>query len=183
MSERRLTGRQIVTVVVAICAAIVLAPASVYAATTFQRVKIVDATHSARVAKVSSTGRVLTSTNGSVTAGVHGTVNALPAVQSTAFSVTLHGSATLHRLVPAFKSGKLMITSFTYTNLGGVHTAAIYHYSDGTCSAQRGYYLFLAAQTETTASASFPTPVSVSQRCALVWVGDGWVTITGYLVP
>lgn len=184
MAQRRLTGRQIVAVVVAICTASVLVPAGVYAASSLQKVKLVDAKHPARVARVSSSGRVEADVKGSVTANVHGSVTAAPALPGTAFSVAVSADETLQDAVPAFTKGALLITSFTFSQDNGATAYAwIYHYADAACTTQVGYYLYESTLPGTTASASFPTPVIIKAPCALLHVGGfGVATITGYRV-
>ncbi|MBV9097531.1 MAG: hypothetical protein JO079_05695 [Frankiaceae bacterium] len=74
----RFTGKQITTMVVAGCAAIILVP-TVAVATGGTLITITDPTHSTYRAHVSNVGRLLTTTNGTVgiagTVGVGGTVN------------------------------------------------------------------------------------------------------------
>jgi hypothetical protein len=65
MSDKRLSGNQIVVMVVAFCAAVALAPAGVYAATV-TKVRLLDA-KSTRAAHINTSGRLLTDTTGSVT--------------------------------------------------------------------------------------------------------------------
>jgi hypothetical protein len=59
MSERRLTGTHIVVIAIAVCAAAVLTPVGVYAATT-SRMSIADFDRPSRTAKVDTAGRIHT---------------------------------------------------------------------------------------------------------------------------
>jgi len=183
MSNRGFSNQQIVTIVVAICLAIVLAPVGVYAA-SIQKVRLVDKNNAARAAKVAPDGRVLAQVRGNVS--VRGYVNAANVAPSRSFSVAVgSGERTLRQAIPSFTRGRLMITSLTFANnnSSSASYAWIYKYGTSTCGSIIGYHTYLAAPPDSTAHASFPTPLIIGQRCALVHVGAGMMTITGYRVP
>jgi hypothetical protein len=77
-----------------------------------------------------------------------------------------------------------MITSLTYANNSPAPSYAwIYRHSGSGCASIVGYFTYLAAHADSTESASFPTPLIITQRCSVMHVGAGLVTITGYRVP
>jgi hypothetical protein len=137
-----MSGKQITTVVVAICAAVVAAPVAVGAATG-SLINITDpytAANKARVnakgavavtardgvtgvqAKIDAAGKTLVS-DGGTSLTVDGTVNARPAIPAAAsrFHVTAVAAASDYPIdtvpVPAGKS--LAITDIVFTNVGG----------------------------------------------------------------
>jgi len=191
----RFTGWQITTMVVATVFLVVALPFSV-AAATGSLINIADPVTASRKARVTSQGS-LAVTLRDATTGAQAKVDSngrlladsTYAAPASAFSVTVGGSSaadtTLQTLVPGFTSGKLMITSFSIANNDVSTTfASISRYTDGTCSTGAGFYLYIVAKVGDSASASFPTPVIVTQPCAILHFGGlPLVTITGYRVP
>lgn len=180
----QITSRQIAALAAAILIAAMVLPIGVMAATgQFVNIRDYKNTGAGGQARVVDNKLYVSDGGGSLT--VDGTVNARYAAPSTAFSVAFGGDQVLQDLVPAFTSGKMMITSFTFTHsYGSPAYSWIYQYTDNTCASQVGYFVYMSAESSTTASATFPTPVIVTQKCAHAWAGGyGLVTITGYLVP
>lgn len=101
-SQRRFNGRQLTIMVVAVCAAVVLAPAGVLAA-SHTVVSIADGKHPSRTATVTTQGAQVVS--GSVrlagTSKVSGTVKDSPSLPGTPFSASVIGTNPI--TVPAGK--------------------------------------------------------------------------------
>lgn len=108
MSEqRRLSGRQITTIVVAVCAALVLAPVGVFAA-SHSSVSIADGKHPSRLASVTSKGAQVVTVTGTPTVQITGTpkvratVTTVPGLPGTPFAETATTSSdTVSVTVPA----------------------------------------------------------------------------------
>lgn len=117
----RFTARQMVTVVVSVCLAIVLTPAVVYAAATSSSVTISDPGHPHRKAHVSATGRLLVG-DGSGALTVDGAVAARPATPAQPWNpvnfVVVSGGTPRSELYSALVPTKLNLTSFTVATTG-----------------------------------------------------------------
>jgi hypothetical protein len=168
-STRRLSGNQLVVCVVAVCAALVLTPAGVYAA---------------KVQKVKVVGKVPTTVQNTVAAQVTGTVTAAPAPPATGFWGTVRGDGE-HPLAPYFGSGSTIhVTSLSVANTGStVLLGTIPHPEDAACQVKQGaVYAYLVVPPFDTRTVTFPTPVDVTQRCAAIFMStaNGIATITGY---
>jgi hypothetical protein len=132
--DRRLSGNQIVVIVLALCGALVLAPVGVYAAAT-QKVSIVDAKSAKHAVKVDSdgrlqvagstdvTGNVNANVSGNVNANVAGTVSSRPAPPAEPFhreaglgpsTILVVGAA-----VPAGKNLALTSVQLMFNTIGG----------------------------------------------------------------
>src|SRR3954447_21960127 len=127
-STKRFTGRQITTMVVAACLALILLPVGAFAATSTVTT-IADAVHKSQQARVTSSGRLVTAPcDANSCAGVdgsslrvgdgHGALtvdgSALPYRTDTAFSTEyyLEDGSVIKTIKPGLKAGaKIMITS------------------------------------------------------------------------
>lgn len=118
----RFSRRQVVTVVVAVSAAVVLTPTVVYAAGG-SSVTITDPTHPARKAHVTSSGKLLVGDrNGPLT--VDGTVNARPVAPAHPWNpvnyVSVSSGSPRDVLFQANNPTKLDLTSFTVAATGSM---------------------------------------------------------------
>ena len=98
---RRLSGRQITTMFIAACVAVVLAPVGVMAS-SHSVVTLGDGTHPSRLAHVSSSGAQLVNVTGSTTVG--GTVTARPGLPGAPYA--LEGSAESGHLTMTVPTGQ-----------------------------------------------------------------------------
>lgn len=171
---KRFSSRQIVTMVVAGCAALILTPTAVYAATATS-VTIADPLHAAHKARVSSAGRLYVGDGGgSLT--VNGTVkSAAPGTPWNQINdVGLTAGSTRAVLYESLGATKLHLTSFTAAIEGGsgsVRIFVIVYVSDsgsGDCqtltganfgAAERFVIMVPAGQTQTV---TYPTPLVYS---------------------
>jgi hypothetical protein len=183
----RLSGRQIVVVVVVICTAVVLAPAGVYAAAT-QKVKVVGTVPTTVQGTVSTSvqGTVPTSVQGTVPVAVQGattvqgTVTAVPARPPNSFSAFVGSDQTTQSLFGG--QSTLYITSITYSSTNGSPSFNwIYDYPDAMCSGANGYVTYATVGASSTVNLVFPTALKVTKTCALFHLGVNVVaTVTGY---
>lgn len=116
----RFSRRQVVTIVVAVSAAVVLTPTVVYAAGG-SSVTITDPTHPARKAHVTSSGKLLVGDrNGPLT--IDGTVNARPVAPAHPWNpvnyVSVSSGSPRDVLFQANNPTKLDLTSFTVAATG-----------------------------------------------------------------
>jgi len=171
--DRRLSGNQIVILVVAVCAALVLTPAGVYAAKA-QKVKVVGTVPT----KVKNS--VNAAVTGNVNAAVTGTVSVQPVTAPNNFSKNIRTSETLAPLYGS--SSAIYLTSITISNEG--NTTGVYYmyaYSDPGCTVQQDIQLNFSVPAHDTRSMTFPTPVRLDQKCALLQTSNfSDVLITGY---
>ena len=171
----RLSGKHIVIMVVAVCSALVLMPVGVYAA-SIAKVRLVDG-NSQRAVEVNGSGRLQTNVRGSVTAKIR------PAGR--AFSLTASSNQDLSQFFGS--ASKILITSITVANGDATGTASwIYRYTDDACSGygSPAYWAYVVAAAGTTENVVYPTPLEITQKCALLHVGgDAVATVTGYRVP
>lgn len=195
--SRSLTGRQITTMVVAVCLAVIAFPIGTFAA-GLTKVSVADPTHSTRVAHVTAQGRLTTDTCDSdscaaVDAGkqrvgdgagaltVDGSV--LPYIPGTAFSRMIF---TPGLIKPGLTSGKIMITSLSFTNLAssaGVVTIRNLNTSGAGCGDTLGDYVYNGVvSAASTLVVTFPSPL-IATRCAVANNLSDTVTVTGYVVP
>lgn len=207
---RRFTGRQITTMVVAACLALILLPVGAVAATNTV-ISIADSVHKSQKARVTSTGRLVTApcdANGcasvdgsSLRVGDgHGPLtvdgSVLPYRPDTAFSTEyyLPDASTIKLIRPGLKAGaKIMITSITVMPFGtGTNPANVLltrNENPGTnCSAANAGTIEWNGITKypETLAASFPSPLVLTDRCAVVFNAGSDranVTVTGYVVP
>jgi hypothetical protein len=93
----RLSGRQITTLVVAICIAVVAFPVGVYA-TTGNSINITDPVYTSRKARVDGSGR-LSVTDGGGSLTVDGAVNARPIAPAGAWSAMVQGLGQRKRVL------------------------------------------------------------------------------------
>jgi hypothetical protein len=91
MNHHRVSGRQIMVMVLAVCVAAVLAPVGVYAASR-STVSIADGKHPSRLAAVTSHGAQLVNVTGTTTVG--GSVTAAPGAPGSPFATRGSISAT-----------------------------------------------------------------------------------------
>jgi hypothetical protein len=83
LDHHRVSGRQIMVMVLAVCVAAVLAPVGVYAASR-STVSIADGAHPSRLAKVTSHGAQVVNVTGATTVG--GSVTAVPGAPGSPFA-------------------------------------------------------------------------------------------------
>jgi len=207
--ERRVTLRRATVIAIAVAVAVIGLPAGVVAATT-AATSIADPVHPRQKARVSAQGRLLTEPcdanscaavdagrlrvgDGSGALTVDGSVLTYPA---SAFSsmpyVTSGGYDYVKRGVP--KGRQIMMTSITVRPNGTAPTqpAMLQIVSKTGANADctggqlgTAYYYAVTAQWPNSFTASFPSPIRISDRCAVVAHAGGdtaWVTITGYVV-
>jgi hypothetical protein len=116
----RFSGRQIATIVVAVCTAVVVTPTVVYAAATSSSVTISDPTHPAHKAHVTAgkllvgDGKGALTVDGAVKAGVQPPARPWNPVNF----VTVNGAAPRAALFSAVVPTKLNLTSFTVAATG-----------------------------------------------------------------
>lgn len=142
-SRIRLTGRQLTVIVVAVCAAIVLAPVGVFAASK-QLVTINDGKHPARKATVSKDGALKVS--GKVDADVSGQVRAVPGLPGQPFTMSGGSSYT----VPAGKHFVVETISADLDRTGGSVIEGYLHYKSGGQTAEvylPGTYTYYESST------------------------------------
>jgi hypothetical protein len=136
------SARQLVTIVVSVCAAIVLAPTAVYAAVTATSVHISDPTYPSREAHVTTGGKLYVGdgsgaltvdgkvkvTDGSGALSVDGTVKARPVAPAQPWNpvnyVAVSAGASRAALFSALVPTKLNLTSFTVA-AGGATAGAV----------------------------------------------------------
>jgi hypothetical protein len=171
--DRRLSGNQIVILVLAICAALVLTPAGVYAAKA-QKVKVVGTVPT----KVKNS--VNAAVTGNVNAAVTGTVSVQQATAANNFSKNVSVSQTLAPLYGS--SSAIYLTSVTIANGGSTPGSYyMYGYSDAACTVVQDLQLNFSVPAHDTRSMSFPTPVKLEQKCALLQTENSSdLLITGY---
>ena len=113
--QHRFTGRQMTAVVIAVCAAVILTPVSVTAATAWSKVSIVDQDQRRNAVEVSPTGQLM--------ARVAGTVRVAPGVSGTAFhregNVEAATAGTVGEPFPAGKNIAVGSINVIATNAGG----------------------------------------------------------------
>ena len=193
----RLTGRQVTTMVVALCVAVIAFPVGAFAA-TLTKVRIADSTQSSRVAHVTAQGRISTTTcdadgcaavdagrlrvgDGSGALTVDGSV--LPYVPSKAFSRVLGDSQLIK---PGLASGTIMITSMSFVNLNASPQLAQVvegNLSDPNCAGPTGAVLFSGlVSPNSTLAVTFPSPI-VASRCAYASMVVNGMNVTGYVYP
>ena len=202
-NTNRFTGRQITTMVLAACLALILLPVGAYAATGTDTT-IVDAVHKSQGARVTSAGRLVTAPcDANSCAAVDGSSlrvggSALPYRPDTAFSTVYYLPDLSHiRLIrPGLKAGsKIMITSITVMPFGfdpsfAVNIALTRNTDPGPncANANSGGSLLWNQITKypQPLGMTFPSPLVITDRCAVVLNSGGDqanVTITGYVVP
>ena len=177
----RFTGRQIVTMVVAISAAVVLAPVGALAATG-SLVNITDPVHRDQKARVSGDGRLLVGDGGEALT-VDGST--LPYPKATAFSRTVLLQDTPLLVKPGVAAGtKIMITSLSYSSLATSGEMALEAQDGATANCTGGtpgqMYFDMISPAIETKTATFPSPLIVDRCAELRPFTAGWVTITGY---
>lgn len=196
----RLSGRQLVIVVVAICFAIVLAPAGVYAAAA-AKVKIVDASNPSRAVKVDSGGRLQTSVSGSVTvsgnvkAAVSGTVSALPAPPTSPVhregSLVAATSSVVGAVIPAGRNLAITSIQLMFLDAGGWNQVKLIQASPGGTCSTGGTLLKVIANLrmslngDVNEQVTFPVPVvqeaNANGICVVVTSAmDGQALVDGY---
>ena len=168
-SEKRFTGRQITTMVVALAIAIVGFPVGVWAATT-TTVVIADPAHPARKAQVSSTGRLLVDAAGSVR----------PAPPADTWRYANPNLAGISGIVLGPTSKTVNVTSLTVstqTNGSGFTLSALRVAGTATdCSAVEGatvLYSVTNLAIGAPLTAAFPTPLQVqpaSGKKVCLWI-------------
>jgi hypothetical protein len=193
--SRRLTGRQITSMVVTVCLAVIAFPVGSFAA-GLTKVRVADSTHSSRVAHVTAQGRLTTDTcdsdscaavdagtvrvgDGSGALSVDGSV--LPFNPGTAFSRFI-GSEQL--IKPGLASGTIMITSLSFINDSGTPTGVrISNTGDPSCTGGPAGYAYAGnVSGSSTLVVTFPSPLILT-RCAYVTNVASGVTVTGYVLP
>lgn len=177
--SRRLSGNQLVVIVVAICAAVVLAPVGVYAAAT-QKVKVVGTVPVTGAVKSTIQGTVPVSGAVDVagTVAVAGTVPTQQVRHPGSFTKTIssdQSAASLFDVADAY-----YLTSISVSNPSGAQTYSwIYDYSDAECLSFAGYSAYVVTPANDTVQLTFPDPVLLTKKCALVHA-SGVMTLTGY---
>jgi hypothetical protein len=195
--SRRFTGRQITTMVVAVCLAVIAFPVGSFAA-GLTTVRVADSIYSTRVAHVTAQGRLTTDTcdndscasvdagkqrvgDGSGALTVDGSV--LPYNPGTAFSRMIF---TPGLIKPGLTSGKIMITSLSFTNpssAAAVVTIRNLNTSGTGCGVTLGDYVYDGlVSAASTLVVTFPSPL-VATRCAFANNLADSVTVTGYVLP
>ena len=189
--KKTLSGNQIVVLVVALCAALVLTPVGVYAA-SITKVRLVDASAASRAVKVSSSGRVLSDVKGTVTAT--GTLSARPAAPTQPLHREGSGDAATYSFAgPAIPQGKnIAIGSlhFMGNNAGGwTQVSFIKAQPNGACVAPGTSTMTIAnAYLSGSQNLSFEFPVPLVQpatdraMCILVNAAAGYqLIVDGFL--
>lgn len=189
--KNRLSGNQIVVVVLAACLALVLAPVGVYAAAV-QKVRLIDA-NSTRAVEVDGTGRLLTKVTGTVTA--NGTVSARPVAPAQ----PLHRSgavsaATVSIVGPPIAQGKSIAIGSVHvmwTAAGGWSQVQVLRAeANGSCSPTGTLVQEVAnirlGSGQPHANVVFPVPqvVEATDRALCLAVAsaiDGQVVVDGFL--
>jgi hypothetical protein len=193
MRNGRFTNRQWVTIVVAVCAAVVLAPVGAVAATS--AFTVADPVHPAQKARVDRHGALKVG-DGSGAVTVDGTVNTFPAARAFTGNYYLSGG-TSAKLKSGLKAGtKIMMTSLTVTPAGvspGLPAQVSIWKLDGAdvnCNggSQSGttWYYDANANWPSTNGMTFQVPITIGDRCARVYNNgndSAYVIVTGYLVP
>lgn len=173
----RFSGRQVVAIVVAVSAAVVLTPTVVYAATG-SSVTITDPTHASRKAHVTVAGKLMVG-DGSGALTVDGTVNARPVAPAHPWNpvnyIVVTSGSPRNELYEATQPTKLNITSFTVaatgSSAGTVQLSVQVYVSDsssGNCVTLTGAsfgaaerFLVTVPVGQTT-NISYPTPLVYS---------------------
>lgn len=195
--DRRFTNRQVVTMVVAICAAVVLAPVGALAATG-SLVNITDPVHSAYKARVSSAGRLLaTPCDGNSCAAVDGsslrvggTLGSRPLAPASAWHTMTFVNGPVTIVGPIATA--IDVTSLTVTPAGssanfGLQAAQVPATATSCASGSTVYYLS-ALPANLPFVATFPTPLRIAPTagkkvCLLASTGVGgtlWVNVGGF---
>lgn len=177
---RSFRASHVTTIIVALCVAVVAFPVGVFAA-GISRVRIADAAGAANVAQVNAGKLRVGDGRGPVT--VDGTVSTIPGSSfSTSHDLPITTPVTLRSGLSA--GTKLRLTSITISNteagpvtfeLRGRPSCA------GPVTATTTYFR-VYLQSLTSETFTFPTPLSVDDRCA-AWYssnGSGFVVATGY---
>lgn len=193
MERRRFSNRQVVAMVAAGCAAVILAPAGAIAATS--AFTLADPVHPAQKARVDSHGALKVGDgNGALT--VDGTVSTFPASRAFTANFYLNGGTSVKLRSGLAAGTKIMMTSLTITPAGAApnlpaqisiwkQDGADANCNGGTPSASTWYYA-ANANWPNTNGMSFPQPVIVADRCARVFNNgseSAYVNITGYTTP
>jgi hypothetical protein len=190
---RRITGRQVTAMVIAICLAVVLVPVGAMAATG-SLVNITDPVAKTHKARVDSAGRLKIG-DGSGALTVDGAVLTYPSTRAFSVGYYLFGGGATPVLKPGLAAGtKIMITSVTISPNGTSNIAARIYLAkqdgaDAHCAGgHQGTTWFYQANAiwPDTFTASFATPVRVTDRCAQVGnIGNdsAYVVVTGYTMP
>lgn len=177
----RFSGRHIVGMVVAVSAAVVLAPVGAMAATG-SLVNITDPVHTANKARVDAKGALRVGDGGgSLT--IDGTALPYPAAKAFSRTVLMQDNPILVK--PGVPAGiKIMITSVSYTALAPsgeivleAQDGAAANCTGGTPGAP---YFDLISPAIETKTATFPSPLIVDRCAELRPFTAGWVTLTGY---
>lgn len=189
--KNRLSGNQIVVLVVALCAALVLTPVGVYAA-SITKVRLVDASSATRAVKVSSSGRVLSDVKGSVTAT--GTLSARPAAPAQPLHREGSGDAAAYSFagaaIPQGKNIAIGSLHFMGLNAGGwTQVSFIKAQPNGACVAPGTNTMVIANANfggGENVSIEFPVPLvqpaTDRAMCILVTAAAGYqLTVDGFL--
>lgn len=195
--DRRFTNRQVVTMVAAICAAVVLAPVGALAATG-SLVNVTDPVHSAYKARVSAAGRLLaTACDGNSCAAVDGsslrvggTLASRPLAPSSAWHTMTFVNGPIKLVGPT--GAAVDVTSLTVTPAGNSANfalqAAQVPATATSCSSGSTVYYLSALPANVPFTATFPTPLRIAPTsgmrvCLLASTGVGgtlWVNVSGF---
>jgi hypothetical protein len=181
MRPSRFTGRQITTIVVAVALAVIAFPIGVVAATA-SLVTIADPAHPSRQAHVSTTGRLLTT--------VDGTVEGRPAPPKRPWSYAEQQSSP-NDVVLGPTASTVNVTSLTVTSNGSAQfTLTVLFVPGGSTDCNsineaRQVYMAGGLEAGTPLTASFPTPLqarptSGQKICLVVAASNTTVDLVGY---
>ena len=183
--QRRFSGGQVTTIVVALAVVAVGTPATVFAATGTS-VRLVDGSNSHRAASVSKSG--------AVKVAVSGTSSVRTALPAEPFSVSTFDGNKLISTDPC--GTKYAISSFSLTNLGGGSSAGVNPVTVGSTGDLSGDVLALAPASGQSSELTFSQPLIVTPPslpkgnvCKKIQLfedggGNGSVfTLVGYRIP
>jgi hypothetical protein len=192
VNEHRLSGRQITTIVLAVCVAVVLAPVGVFAAAKHSAVSISDGTHPSRLAHVTKSGAQVVAISGTPT--VHATVTAVPGLPGKPFAETNStSSGTVSVTTPKGAHDVIQTIGVTFTIDGSVSLmGAEVTYTEGgvpetidfptpkLTSGSSGTSVIFADTVSVNVYPDSNTTVSVIPQANTAEISDTQLTVSGY---